>query len=59
MPNGVDWFSDVPVSLPDPPPVDPEVNLGGFWFSAGGICHPITQSVHQDLSMPFQDPLGI
>jgi hypothetical protein len=54
MPGGVDWFSDTTISLPNPPPADPQINLGGFWFTAFGICHNITASVVEDLSKPSQ-----
>jgi hypothetical protein len=54
MPSGADWFSDVKVSLPNPPPDTPQVDLGGFWFSNSGICHNITQAASEDLSAPFQ-----
>jgi hypothetical protein len=54
VPNGVDWFSDVKVSLPNPPPQDPQIDLGGFWFSNGGICHNITQAAQESLSQPSQ-----
>jgi hypothetical protein len=56
MPGGTDWFSDTQISLPNPPPSDPLIDLGGFWFTAGGICHPITQAAQEDLSQPFQVP---
>jgi hypothetical protein len=56
MPGGVDWFSDVKISLPNPPPTDPVIDLGGFWFTAGGICHPITTVALEDLSKPSQPP---
>jgi hypothetical protein len=52
MPGGVDWFSDGQISLPNPPPNEPLIDLGGFWFSAGGICHNITASGQEDLSQP-------
>jgi hypothetical protein len=54
MPNGTDWFSDVPISLPDPPPNDPQIDLGGFWFTNSGICHNITAATVEDLSKPSQ-----
>lgn len=56
MPGGPDWFSDVTVSLPNPPPDDPQVDLGGFWFTNFGICHNITAAVQEDLSKPSQTP---
>jgi hypothetical protein len=54
MAGNVDWFSDVRISLPNPPPSDPMIDLGGFWFSANGICHNITAAAQEDLSQPFQ-----
>lgn len=54
MPGGVDWFSDTKISLPNPPPSDPLIDLGGFWFHAGGICLNITAAAQEALSMPTQ-----
>jgi hypothetical protein len=54
MPGGKDWFSDTTISLPNPPPYEPLIDLGGFWFSAGGICLSITAAAQEDLSQPFQ-----
>lgn len=56
MPGGIDWFSDDTISLPNPPPHAPVLNLGGFWFSNGGICHDITAAAVEDLSGPSQAP---
>jgi len=57
MPKGVDWFADVPISLPVPPTNPPEIDLGGFGFGIGGICHLITTAAQEDLSMPTSDAL--
>jgi hypothetical protein len=54
VPSEIDWFSDTQISLPQPPSSPPLINLGGFWFTAGGICHNITQAALEDLSQPFQ-----
>ena len=58
MPRGVDWFADVPISLPAPPAFTPEVDLGGFGFGLGGICHLITSSSQEDLSTPTSADLA-
>ena len=58
MPKGVDWFADVPISLPAPPPSPAVVDLGGFGFGIGGICHLITAAAEEDLSMPTSDALA-
>jgi hypothetical protein len=56
MPGGTDWFSDVKVSLPNPPPSEPVIDLGGFWFSNTGICHSITAAGQEDLAQPTPTP---
>lgn len=55
MPGSNDWFSDTPISLPEPPASTPLVDLGGFWFSQGGICHNINTAGVEDLAMQTPD----
>ncbi len=51
------WGSDVPISMPDPPPGGkPRVIFGGFAFGPTGICHDITEARREELATPFFVP---
>ena len=52
------WAADCPVSLPGGPPEGRtvEVDFGGFGFTTGGICMPITEAYKQDLISALLTP---
>lgn len=50
------WMTDTTPSLPEAPPKKPAVDLGGFVFTAGGIAHPITQALADDLILKVYAP---
>jgi hypothetical protein len=52
------WKSNVPISMPQP--VDPNVpvlvDMGGFGFTANGLCHNITSTEVEDVLSPLLLP---
>lgn len=50
------WITDTIPSLPLEPPKKPQVDLGGFVFTAGGIAHPITSTSREDLILSVFAP---
>lgn len=62
MANGstVRWGSDVPISMPEPPPTDVprSVKFGGFAFGPNGLVPDLTQSDLDNLLQPFFAPVN-
>lgn len=50
------WGSDLPVSMPVPPAVKPEVPMDGFGFGRKGLCHDITEEERDALAIPTFAP---
>ncbi len=60
----LNWGADTQISLPSAPSPDLPmlVDLGGsgFGFTAGGICHNITQAQLEEMATPsFAPILGV
>jgi hypothetical protein len=56
----LNWGADTQISLPNAPTEDLPmlVDLGGsgFGFTAGGICHNVTEAQLEELRTPFFAP---
>ena len=54
------WSSDAIISMPEPPASDQPVlvDLEGFGFTSGGICHNLTEADHEKLMAPHWAPAG-
>lgn len=58
------WGTDGPPSLPSVPsqdyPMLVDLSGSGFGFTAGGICHNVTQSDVEELATPsFSPPIDL
>lgn len=50
------WISNTVPSLPAPPPKAPEVDLGGFVFTGGGIAHPVNANLLEEATLAIFAP---
>lgn len=56
----IDWASDVPISMPEPPSTKTPVlvDMGGYGFTVLGLTHNLTTADVEELSTPFFSPDG-
>lgn len=52
------WAADTPISQPIPPTKPVLVDFQGFGFTAGGMCHNITEGESEELFLPLFAPYG-
>ena len=50
------WGSDVPISMPQPPPNAVEVPMHGFGMSRFGLVHDLTEVEFEALRVPSFAP---
>lgn len=50
------WIANTVPSLPAPPPKAPEIDLGGFCFTGGGLAHPVTSSLAEEITLALFVP---
>jgi hypothetical protein len=55
------WGADTPISMPvAPDDLQPcRVDLGGFGFTTGGLCHAITDSEREEVMAPYFAPIPV